>query len=55
MLTGATSKEEVKSIFSRLTSGSRAVHAIDGGTRQEIKLCYVTVRRDHFSRNRTAN
>ncbi|KAG8886455.1 hypothetical protein FRB98_001274 [Tulasnella sp. 332] len=44
-LTGGTSKEETKSIFSRLTSSSSsrgAVRAMDLDDEKEIKLCYVT-------------
>ena len=40
MLTGTTSKEETKEIFSRLTSYDPATAARD---EKEIKLCYVTV------------
>ncbi|KZT54726.1 ATP-dependent DNA helicase [Calocera cornea HHB12733] len=52
MLTGATSKEESRDIFTRLgqkkqTKGRGAVRAVDDGNseQEEIKLCYVTPER----------
>lgn len=46
MLTGSTSKEESRDIFSRLTyaAGVRSKSAMAGSSGPEIKLCYVTVR-----------
>lgn len=44
-LTGSTSKEESRDIFSRLTysAGGRSKSAMSGSSGPEIKLCYVTV------------
>lgn len=44
-LTGSTSKEESRDIFSRLTysAGVRSKSAMGGSSGPEIKLCYVTV------------
>ena len=44
MLTGTTTKEETREIFSRLTQYDPATA---GREEKEIKLCYVTV--SHFS------
>lgn len=43
-LTGSTSKEESRDIFSRLTySAGVSKSAMGGSSGPEIKLCYVTV------------
>lgn len=43
MLTGATPKEDVRSIMSRMSE----YNPNNRGGEKEIKLCYVTVSRSH--------